>query len=53
MSEKIYEYHKNPEVTAIPLQEDLACNIVLVHLKEKKLPPAARQFLNILKESCS
>lgn len=50
--EKIYEYHKNPEVTAIPLQEEITSNIMLVHLKNRKLPPASSQFLDYMKESC-
>lgn len=51
MPEKIYEYHKKPEVTAIPLQEVITSNIMLVHLKDRKLPSPARQFLEFMKES--
>jgi DNA-binding transcriptional LysR family regulator len=50
--EKVYEYHKNPEVTAIPLQEEITSNIMLVHLTDRNLPPAARQFLDFMKKSC-
>jgi len=50
--EKIYEYHKKPEVTAIPLQEEITSNIMLVNLKDRKLPLTASQFLDFMKESC-
>lgn len=50
--EKIFEYHKNPEVTAIPLQEEITSNIMLVHLKDRKLPLVARQFLDFMQENC-
>jgi DNA-binding transcriptional LysR family regulator len=46
---KIYEYHKTPEVTAIPLEETIYCHIVLVYRKNKKLPAAAVSFAEYIK----
>ena len=51
MPSKIYEYHKHPDVVAIPLEEQIDCNIVLVHLKNKNLPRSAEIFINFLKKS--
>ncbi|MDO9085251.1 MAG: LysR family transcriptional regulator [Anaerolineaceae bacterium] len=45
---KIYEYHKDPDVVAIPLEEQIECNIVLIHLKNKKLPKSAEIFIQYL-----
>mgnify|MGYP001765622243 CR=1 FL=1 len=51
MPSKIYEYHKNPEVLAIPLVENIECNMVLVHLKNHKLPKAAKTFIDFMREA--
>jgi len=48
MPSKIYEYHKHPDVVAIPLEEQIECNIVLVHLKNRKLPKSAEIFIDFL-----
>lgn len=48
---KIYEYHKDPDVVAIPLDEEIECNIVLIHLKNKKLPKSAELFIDYLVKS--
>jgi LysR family transcriptional activator of glutamate synthase operon len=48
---KIYEYHKQPEVVAIPLVEDIECDIVLVYPKRRKLPGAAQIFLGYIQEA--
>ena len=49
---KIYDYHKHPDVLAIPLDEDIDCNIVLVHLKNRKLPKSAKAFVDFMQEAC-
>jgi DNA-binding transcriptional LysR family regulator len=46
---KIYDYHKNPEVTEIALEEDLKCNIVLAYLKNRRLSIASKEFVAFLK----
>jgi len=51
MPSKIYDYHKHPDVVAIPLEEQIECNIVLVHLKNKKLPKSAEIFIDFLKKT--
>lgn len=51
MPEKIYEYHQHPDVCAIPLEEKIECNIVLVYLKNRKLPQAAGLFLDFMKKA--
>jgi LysR family transcriptional regulator, transcription activator of glutamate synthase operon len=48
---KIYEYHKNPEVTEIALEEDLECNIVLAYLKNRRLTMASKEFVAFLESS--
>lgn len=50
---KIYEYHKHPDVLAIPLEENIECNIVLAYLKNKKLPKAANVFVDFIKNALS
>jgi DNA-binding transcriptional LysR family regulator len=50
---KIYEYHKHPDVLAIPLEEYIECNIVLAYLKNKKLPKAANVFVDFIKNTLS
>jgi len=50
MPSKIYEYHKHPDVVAIPLEEQIECNIVLAHLKNKKLPKSAEVFIDFLEK---
>jgi len=48
MPSKIYEYYKDPDVVAIPLDEEIECNIVLIQLKNKKLPKSAESFIEYL-----
>jgi LysR family transcriptional activator of glutamate synthase operon len=48
---KIYEYHQHPDVLAIPLDEHIECNIVLVHLKNRKLPNAASLFIQFMERA--
>lgn len=46
---KIYDYHKHPDVIAIPLEEHIECNIVLAYLRNKKLPKTANVFVDFIK----
>jgi DNA-binding transcriptional LysR family regulator len=48
--EKIYDYHKRPDVVAIPLQETIAGNIVIAYLKNKKLSKPVRNFIELIKK---
>ncbi len=50
MPVKIYEYHQHPDVVAIPLEEHIECNIVLVHLKNRNLPKAASTFIEYMEK---
>jgi len=51
MPVKVYEYHQHPDVLAIPLDENIACNIVLVSLRNRKLPEAASIFVDFIKRA--
>ncbi len=48
MPSKVFEYHNHPDVLSIPLEETIECNIVLVWLKNKKLPRSAEIFVDFL-----
>ena len=50
MPSKIFDYHKHPDVQAIPLEEDVECNVVLTYLKNKKLPRSAKIFVDFLEK---
>jgi len=50
---KIYEYHKHPDVIAIPLEEDIECNIVLAWLKNRKLPQATKTFVDFMEKTAT
>lgn len=50
MPVKIFEYYRHPGVVAIRLDEDLACNIVLVYLKNRQLPKSAMMFLDFMEQ---
>jgi len=50
MPSKIFDYHKHPDVLAIPLVEDIECNVVLTYLKNKKLPRSAKTFIQFLEK---
>jgi DNA-binding transcriptional LysR family regulator len=52
MPSKIYEYHKHSDVLAIPLEEDIECNVVLVYLKNRKLPSSAEIFIKFIEKAC-
>jgi LysR family transcriptional regulator, transcription activator of glutamate synthase operon len=45
---KIYEYHKQPDIVAIPLDEHIECNIILAWLKNRKLSKAAGIFIEFM-----
>jgi DNA-binding transcriptional LysR family regulator len=51
MPVKSYEYHRQPDTVAIPLDEDIECNIVLAYLRNRQLPNAARTFLDFMKQA--
>lgn len=51
MPAKIFEYHQHPDVSAVPLEENIECNIVLVSLKNKKLSKAAKGFSDFILEA--
>lgn len=50
MPVKIYEYHQQPDVLAIPLEENIECNVVLVYLRKRKISQAASIFLDFMKK---
>jgi len=47
---KIYEYHRHPDVVAIPLEAEIECNMVIAYLKDKPLPKAASTFLEFMRQ---
>lgn len=49
MMEKIFTYHHPNDLVAIPLQETIESNLVLVWLKNKKLIPPAQVFIDFMK----
>jgi DNA-binding transcriptional LysR family regulator len=51
MPTKIYEYHRNPDVLAIPLEEYIGCNIVLVYPKNRRLPWSAQTFIEFIQDT--
>jgi LysR family transcriptional regulator, transcription activator of glutamate synthase operon len=51
MPAKSYEYHRQPDVLAIPLDEDIECNMVLVYLKNRQLPDTAKLFVDFMKQT--
>jgi LysR family transcriptional activator of glutamate synthase operon len=48
--EKIFQYHKHPDVIAIPLREIVESKIVLVYPKDKKLSIPARNFWEFIRD---
>ncbi len=51
MPSKVCEYHNHPDILAIPLDEIIDCNIVLVWQKNKKLPKSAEIFIDFLQHN--
>jgi LysR family transcriptional activator of glutamate synthase operon len=48
--DKVFQYHKHPDVTAIPLAEALESKIVLVYPKDKKLSAPAKSFWEFIRD---
>jgi LysR family transcriptional activator of glutamate synthase operon len=48
--EKIFQYHKHPDVIAIPLAEIIESKIVLAYPKDKKLAVPARNFWEFIRD---
>lgn len=48
---RIYEYHRHPDVVAIPLEEAIECPMVIVYQKDRPLPKAASIFLEFMRET--
>lgn len=48
MMEKVFAYHRHPDVVAIPLEEVIESTIVLAAPKDRKLPHAAKLFMEFV-----
>jgi DNA-binding transcriptional LysR family regulator len=48
--EKIFQYHKHPEVIAIPLAEIIESKIVLAYPKDKKVSTMAKNFWEFIRD---
>jgi LysR family transcriptional activator of glutamate synthase operon len=48
MMERVVAYHQRPDVVAIPLEETIGSNIVLVAPKTRKLSWPARTFIDFI-----
>ncbi len=48
--EKIFQYHKHPDVIAIPLAEIIESKIVLAYPKDKKLSAPAKNFWEFIRD---
>lgn len=53
MMEKIFTYHHPNDLVAIPLQETIESNLVLVWLKNKKLTSPTQVFIDFMKNMLS
>ena len=51
MPAKIYDYHQHPDVLAIPLDENIDCNLVLVYQKKRNLSRPAKIFIDFMQEA--
>jgi LysR family transcriptional regulator, transcription activator of glutamate synthase operon len=51
MMEKVFSYHRHPDVIAIPLKENISSNLVLARLKNTKESRAARTFFNFMEKT--
>jgi len=49
MPSRVYEYHQQPDVIGIPLEEYIECNLVLVREKNRKLPGNVSIFIDFMK----
>jgi len=52
MMKRVFDYHKHPEVVAIPLEEAIISNLVLAWSREKKLSEAASRFVDFIRSAC-
>lgn len=50
MMKKIFDYHKHPDVVAIPLKETISSNLVLAWLRNKKHSKATSKFIDFIRE---
>jgi LysR family transcriptional activator of glutamate synthase operon len=48
--EKIFQYHKHPDVIAIPLRETVESKIVLAYPRNKKLSAPAKSFWEFIRD---
>ncbi len=48
--EKIFQYHKHPDVIAIPLKDVVESKIVLAYPKDKKLSTPAKNFWEFIRD---
>jgi LysR family transcriptional regulator, transcription activator of glutamate synthase operon len=48
--EKVFQYHKHPDVIAIPLAEVVESKIVLAYPKDKKLSTPAKNFWEFIRD---
>ncbi len=46
-----YQYHRQPDILAIPLDEVIECNMVLVHMRNRELPKAAGIFMDYIRQA--
>jgi LysR family transcriptional regulator, transcription activator of glutamate synthase operon len=53
MMKKIFDFHRPPDVVAIPLQETIESNLVLAWLKNKTLAQPARVFIEFMEKRLS
>jgi LysR family transcriptional regulator, transcription activator of glutamate synthase operon len=51
MMEKIFDYHKPPDVVSIPLKETIESNMVLAWMRNKKLSRIARIFVEFMEKT--
>jgi LysR family transcriptional regulator, transcription activator of glutamate synthase operon len=52
MMQKIFEYHKHPDVVSVPLQETISSNLVLAWPKDVKLSNVAADFVDFIRANC-
>ncbi len=51
MPVRVFEYHRQPDVLSIPLEETIECNIVLAYLKNRELPKEAMSFVDFMRQT--
>jgi LysR family transcriptional regulator, transcription activator of glutamate synthase operon len=51
MMEKVSDYHKQLDVVIIPLEQPVESNIVLAYPRNKKLPKAAKAFVELIEKN--